>query len=114
MPNTKRSTKRTAVAEPGSKGFTTDEKAAMRERAKELKAESRASTERADGERDILAKIAQIGLMTLVTGGVLRGTIPWPWMIAVFVLGAPALALLLVRPVRTDIPPFASDRKDRP
>jgi uncharacterized protein YdhG (YjbR/CyaY superfamily) len=60
MPDTKKSAKRTAVAEPGSKGFTADEKAAMRERAKELKAESRASADRADGERDIRAKIAEM------------------------------------------------------
>ena len=60
MPNTKKSAKRTAVAEPRSKGFTSDEKAAMRERAKELKAESRASVDRADGERDLLAKIAEM------------------------------------------------------
>jgi uncharacterized protein YdhG (YjbR/CyaY superfamily) len=60
MPNTKKTAKRTAVGEPGSKGFTSDEKAAMRERAKELKAESRASADRADGERDLLAKIAEM------------------------------------------------------
>ena len=41
-----------------SKGFSADEKAAMRERARELKAESRANADRADGERDLLAKIA--------------------------------------------------------
>jgi hypothetical protein len=38
-----------------SKGFSADEKAAMRERAKELKAESRSKADRADGERDLLA-----------------------------------------------------------
>ena len=43
-----------------SKGFSADEKAAMRERAKELKAESRANADRADGERDLLAKIAEM------------------------------------------------------
>ena len=43
-----------------SKGFSADEKAAMRERAKELKAESRAKTDRAAGERDLLAKIAEM------------------------------------------------------
>lgn len=45
--------------------------------------------------------VGTLGLMTMVTGGVIRGTIPWPWLIAVFVFGAPALALLLVRPVST-------------
>jgi hypothetical protein len=39
-----------------SKGFTAEEKAAMRETAKERKA----STDKADGERDLLAKIAEM------------------------------------------------------
>ena len=39
-----------------SKGFTAEERAAMRERAKELKA----ARGKADGERDVLAKIAEI------------------------------------------------------
>jgi uncharacterized protein YdhG (YjbR/CyaY superfamily) len=43
-----------------SKGFSADEKAAMRERAKELKAESRSKADRAEGERDLLAKIAEM------------------------------------------------------
>jgi uncharacterized protein YdhG (YjbR/CyaY superfamily) len=41
-------------------GFTADEKAAMRERAKELKAQARADQDRAAGERDLLAKIAEM------------------------------------------------------
>ncbi len=56
--NAKKSAKRTAATGPKSKGFTDEEKGAMRERAKELKAESRRGAERADGERDLLAKIA--------------------------------------------------------
>jgi uncharacterized protein YdhG (YjbR/CyaY superfamily) len=43
-----------------SKGFTDAEKAAMKERAKELKAEARAKKDRADGEGDVLAKIAEM------------------------------------------------------
>ena len=43
-----------------SKGFSADEKAAMRERAKELKAESRSKADRAAGERDLLAKISEM------------------------------------------------------
>jgi uncharacterized protein YdhG (YjbR/CyaY superfamily) len=43
-----------------SKGFTDDEKAAMKERAKELKAEARANKDRAAGESDVLAKIAEM------------------------------------------------------
>jgi uncharacterized protein YdhG (YjbR/CyaY superfamily) len=38
------------------KGFTAEEKAAMKERARELKAEAA----RADGESDVLAKIAEM------------------------------------------------------
>lgn len=41
-------------------GFTDEERAAMKERAKELKAEARASKNRADGESDVLAKIAEM------------------------------------------------------
>jgi uncharacterized protein YdhG (YjbR/CyaY superfamily) len=43
-----------------SRGFTAEEKAAMKERAKELKAEERASKDRAAGENDLLAKIAEM------------------------------------------------------
>ncbi len=47
-----------AVTSSQDKGFTADEKAAMKERARELKAEARASQDRAAGEADLLAKIA--------------------------------------------------------
>ena len=43
-----------------SKGFTDEERAAMKERAKELKAEERANKNRAAGESDVLAKIAEM------------------------------------------------------
>jgi hypothetical protein len=43
-----------------------------------------------------------VGFMAGVTGGIIKGAVPWPWLIAVFVLGAPSLALLLVRPVWSD------------
>jgi uncharacterized protein YdhG (YjbR/CyaY superfamily) len=43
-----------------SKGFSADEKSAMKERAKELKAEARANKNREEGERDLLAKIAEM------------------------------------------------------
>jgi uncharacterized protein YdhG (YjbR/CyaY superfamily) len=43
-----------------SKGFTDEERAAMRERAKELKAEERANKNRAAGESAVLAKIAEM------------------------------------------------------
>lgn len=41
-----------------SKGFTDEEKAAMKNRAQELKAEARANKNKADGENDVLAAIA--------------------------------------------------------
>jgi uncharacterized protein YdhG (YjbR/CyaY superfamily) len=41
-----------------NKGFTDEERAAMKSRAQELKAEARANKNRADGERDLLAAIA--------------------------------------------------------
>jgi uncharacterized protein YdhG (YjbR/CyaY superfamily) len=50
-----------AGAEPASSGaFTAEERAAMKERARELKAEARASKNREAGERDLLAKIAEM------------------------------------------------------
>lgn len=42
------------------RGFTADEKAAMRDRARELKAEARGAAKGAEGERDLLAKIAEM------------------------------------------------------
>jgi len=41
-------------------GFTAEERAAMKERARELKAASRGPRAKADGERDVLAKIAEM------------------------------------------------------
>jgi uncharacterized protein YdhG (YjbR/CyaY superfamily) len=43
-----------------SSGFSADEKAAMRERAREAKAEARRGADREAGERDLLAKIAEM------------------------------------------------------
>ena len=60
MRGAQKSAKRTAAVDKTSKGFTSDEKAAMRERAKELKAEARADRDKAEGERDVLAKIAEM------------------------------------------------------
>ncbi len=47
-------------AEGAAAGFTDEERAAMKERARELKAEARASMNRAAGEKDVLAKIAEM------------------------------------------------------
>jgi uncharacterized protein YdhG (YjbR/CyaY superfamily) len=51
--STQASAKRTSTS---SKGFTAEERAAMKERAKELKAEAA----KADGEKALLAKIAEM------------------------------------------------------
>jgi uncharacterized protein YdhG (YjbR/CyaY superfamily) len=60
MKDTQKSAKSTTATGNKSKGFTAEERAAMKERAKELKAEERASKNRAEGERDMLAKIAEM------------------------------------------------------
>ena len=52
---TQKSAKRTATNKK-SKGFTAEERAAMKERARELKADA----DKADGERALLAKIAEM------------------------------------------------------
>jgi len=49
---------RSAAKEPDT--FSAAERAAMRERAKEAKAEARANKTNADGEKDLLAKIAEM------------------------------------------------------
>src|SRR5262249_53136761 len=56
--DTQKSTKSATVISKTSKGFTDEERAAMKERAQELKAEERANKNKADGEGDVLAKIA--------------------------------------------------------
>jgi uncharacterized protein YdhG (YjbR/CyaY superfamily) len=48
------------AARKQSGGFSDEERAAMKERARELKAEARAGRDRAAGERDLLAKIAEM------------------------------------------------------
>ncbi|HEY7729279.1 MAG TPA: DUF1801 domain-containing protein [Gaiellaceae bacterium] len=57
---TQKPAKRTTATGKKSKGFTAEEKAAMKERARELKAEERANKDRAFGERAVLAKIAEM------------------------------------------------------
>ena len=53
-------TKKSGRSNAGSKGFTAEERAAMKERAKELKAEQRSKKDRNAGERDLQAKIAEM------------------------------------------------------
>jgi uncharacterized protein YdhG (YjbR/CyaY superfamily) len=59
--NDSRKSAKTTTAK-ASKGFTEDERAAMRERAQELKAASRRGprAEKADGESEVLAKITEM------------------------------------------------------
>jgi uncharacterized protein YdhG (YjbR/CyaY superfamily) len=58
--DTQKSAKSSAEIKNKSEGFTDEEKAAMKERAKELKAEARANKDKAAGESDVLAKIAEM------------------------------------------------------
>lgn len=58
--SSKQETQKIAASSKKSDGFTDDERAAMKERAKELKAEARTNKNRAEGESDLLAKIAEM------------------------------------------------------
>jgi uncharacterized protein YdhG (YjbR/CyaY superfamily) len=59
---TQKSAKSTTASGKRSKGFTDEERAAMKERAQELKAEARRGprADKADGESAVLAKIAEM------------------------------------------------------
>src|SRR6266581_3322219 len=59
---TKKAAKSTTATGKSSKGFTDEERAAMKERAQELKAAARRGphADKADGESDVLAKIAEM------------------------------------------------------
>ena len=60
MKDTHNSAKSTTVDDTANEGFTAEERAAMRERSRELKAASRSRAGKADGESDVLAKIADM------------------------------------------------------
>jgi uncharacterized protein YdhG (YjbR/CyaY superfamily) len=62
MEETRKSAKSTTATGKASQGFTDEERAAMKERAKELKAQARRGPRagKADGEREVLAKIAEM------------------------------------------------------
>ena len=57
---TQKSTKNITTAGKKTKGFTDEERAAMKERAQELKAEARRGADKAAGESALLAKIAEM------------------------------------------------------
>ena len=54
---TRKAAQKSVAAGKMSRGFTDEEKAAMKARAQELKAEARANKDRADGESAVLAAI---------------------------------------------------------
>jgi uncharacterized protein YdhG (YjbR/CyaY superfamily) len=58
--STKTSARKSNAASKEGSGFSAEEKAAARERVKELKAEARRGSDRAAGEKDLLAKIAEM------------------------------------------------------
>jgi len=60
MKDPQKSAKTTTATRKTSKVFTDEERAAMIERAKEQKAEARQRTGKADGEKDVLAKLAEM------------------------------------------------------
>jgi uncharacterized protein YdhG (YjbR/CyaY superfamily) len=57
---TQKSAKSTGAVNTKSNGFTDEERAAAKERARELKAEARRGADKAAGEADVLAKIAEM------------------------------------------------------
>ena len=60
--DTQKSVKSTTATDKKSKGFSSEERAAMKDRAQELKAEAGRGPRagKADGESDVLAKIAEM------------------------------------------------------
>jgi uncharacterized protein YdhG (YjbR/CyaY superfamily) len=62
MKDTQKSAKRTSATDKSSERFTDEERAAIKERAHELKAATRRGPRaaKADGEHDVLAKIAEM------------------------------------------------------
>jgi uncharacterized protein YdhG (YjbR/CyaY superfamily) len=60
MKDTQKSARSTTAVGKTSQGFTDEERAAMKNRAQELKAEARASKNKAEGESDVFARIAEM------------------------------------------------------
>src|SRR5918993_193317 len=67
-----------------SEGFTAEERAAMKERAKELKAEA----QKADGERSVIAKIAEMPQTDRAMAERLHEVVMWATSFALKELGA--------------------------
>jgi uncharacterized protein YdhG (YjbR/CyaY superfamily) len=60
MASTQTSDKRSSRTDSTAEAWTDDERAAMKERNRELKEAARRGADAADGERDVLAKIAEM------------------------------------------------------
>jgi uncharacterized protein YdhG (YjbR/CyaY superfamily) len=60
MATKQKSAKSTSASKKPSQVFTDEERAAMKERVKEQKAEARRGADRAEGEQDVLAKLAEM------------------------------------------------------
>jgi uncharacterized protein YdhG (YjbR/CyaY superfamily) len=60
MPDTKKSAKPATGRETPAEGWTDEERAAMKEHAKELKAAAKRGAAKEEGEADVLAKIAEM------------------------------------------------------
>jgi uncharacterized protein YdhG (YjbR/CyaY superfamily) len=60
MKDTQKAAKSTAATDPPAQGWTADERAAMKARAQELKAEARADKDKAAGESAVQAAIAEM------------------------------------------------------
>lgn len=75
--------------------FTAEERAAMKERAREAKAEARAGASREDGEKEVLAKIAAMADADRVLAGQLHHliTTTTPALVPRLWYGMPAYAL---------------------
>jgi uncharacterized protein YdhG (YjbR/CyaY superfamily) len=56
----KKATQSATASGKSFKGLTAEERAAMKERTQELKAETRSDRKKAEGEADVLAKIAEM------------------------------------------------------
>jgi uncharacterized protein YdhG (YjbR/CyaY superfamily) len=77
MTDTQKSAKRATATDKPSEGFTDEERAAIKQRAKELKAEGRRGprADKADGESAVLAKLAELPEADRVLGERLHAVI---------------------------------------
>jgi hypothetical protein len=93
MPDARRSA-RTTSTNKKSGGFTDEERAAMKARARELKADARTNKDQLDGERAVLAAIARMPDSDRVLGERLHALIRAgaPALVPKFWYGMPAYA----------------------